>query len=45
MKYEDVPEMIYEMYEKLKGEYFPHLANAKILFLINRKKMMKRKAV
>ena len=45
MKYEDVPEMIYEMYERLKGEYFPQLANAKILFLINRKKMMKRGSI
>ncbi len=42
MKYEDVPEMIYEMYERLKNQHFPHLANAKILFLINKKKMMKR---
>jgi len=45
MKYEDVPEMIYEMYERLKGEYFPQLANAKMLFLINRKKMMKRGSI
>ena len=45
MKYEDVPEMIYEMYDRLKGEYFPQLANAKILFLINRKKMMKRGSI
>ncbi len=42
MKYDDVPESIYEMYETLKGRFFPHLANAKILFLINKKKMMKR---
>ncbi len=45
MKYEDVPEMIYEMYERLKGQYFPQLANAKILFLINNKKMMKRGSI
>jgi hypothetical protein len=45
MKYEDVPEMIYEMYERLKGKNFPELANAKILFLINRKKMMKRGSI
>ncbi len=45
MKYDDVPEMIYEMYEKLKGQYFPQLANAKILFLINNKKMMKRGSI
>jgi hypothetical protein len=45
MKYEDVPEMIYEMYERLKREYFPQLANAKVLFLINKKKMMKRGSI
>ncbi len=45
MKYEDVPEMIYEMYERLKGQYFPQLSNAKILFLINNKKMMKRGSI
>ena len=45
MKYDDVPEMIYEMYERLKGQYFPQLANAKILFLINKKKMMKRGSI
>ena len=42
MKYEDVPEAVYEMYEKLKNNYFPQLANAKILLLITKKKMMKR---
>jgi hypothetical protein len=42
MKYEDVPENIYEMYEKLKAKHFPELANAKILILNNKKKMMKR---
>ena len=45
MKYEDAPEMIYEMYDRLKGQYFPQLANAKILFLINKKKMMKRGSI
>jgi hypothetical protein len=45
MKYEDVPESIYEMYEKLKAKHFPELANAKILFLINNKKMMKRGSI
>ena len=39
MKYEHVPEHILEMYEKIRSQYFPHLANAKILFLINKKKM------
>jgi hypothetical protein len=42
MRYDDVPDSIYEMYETLRGKYFPHLANAKILFLINKRKMMKR---
>ena len=42
MKYDDVPESIYEMYEELKVKHFPQLANAKILLLINKKKMMKR---
>jgi len=42
MKYDDVPESIYEMYENLKVKYFSHLANAKILFLVNKKKMMQR---
>ena len=45
MKYDDVPEMIYEMYEKLKAEHFPQLANAKMLFLINKKKMMKKGSI
>ena len=40
MKYEHVPEHILEMYEKIRSQYFPHLANAKILFLINKKKMV-----
>ena len=40
MKYEHVPEYIVEMYEKLRSQHFPHLANAKILFLINKKKMV-----
>lgn len=42
MKYEDVPEIIYEIYEKLKSQHFPYLANAKILFLINKKKMVRK---
>lgn len=40
MKYEHVPEHILEMYEKIRSQYFPHLANAKILFLVNKKKMV-----
>jgi hypothetical protein len=42
MKYDDVPESIYEIYEKLKVKYFPHLANAKMLFLVSKKKMMQK---
>ena len=45
MKYEDVPEIIYEMYDRLKSQHFPYLANAKILFLINKKKMVKRGSI
>jgi hypothetical protein len=40
MKYDHVPEYILEMYEKIRSQYFPHLANAKILFLVNKKKMI-----
>ena len=40
MKFEHVPEHILEMYEKIRSQHFPHLANAKILFLINKKKMV-----
>ena len=42
MKYEHVPDHILEMYEKIRSQYFPHLANAKILFLINKKKMLQK---
>jgi len=42
MKYEHVPEYIDKIYEKLKSQHFPHLANAKILFLINKKKMVQK---
>lgn len=42
MKYDEAPESLYQMYENLKGKYFPHLANAKMLFLINKKKMVNR---
>ena len=40
MKYEAVPETVEELYEKIKKEHFPYLANAKILFLLSKKKMM-----
>jgi hypothetical protein len=39
MKYDHVPDHILEMYEKIRSQHFPHLVNAKILFLINKKKM------
>lgn len=42
MKYDDVPESIYEIYEQLKVKHFTHLANAKMLFLVSKKKMMQK---
>jgi hypothetical protein len=39
MKYEHVPDFIVEMAEKVRAQHFPNLANAKILYLINKKKM------
>ena len=42
MRYDDVPDSIYQLYEDLKGKYFPHLANAKVLFLVNKRKMISR---
>ncbi|MFA5110807.1 MAG: putative metallopeptidase [Desulfobaccales bacterium] len=42
MKYEHVPEYIDKIYEKLKAQHFPYLANAKILFLVNKKKMVQK---
>jgi hypothetical protein len=39
VNYEHVPEHILEIYEKIRSQYFSHLANAKILFLLNQKKM------
>jgi len=42
MKYAEVPEIIDTLFDKIKKEYFPYLANAKILFLISKKKMMKK---
>jgi len=40
MKYEEVPETINILFEKITKQYFPYLANAKILFLVSKKKMM-----
>jgi len=45
MKYEHVPEHILEIYEKIRAQHFPHLVNAKILFLINKKKMIHKGSV
>ncbi len=42
MKYEHVPDHILGMYERIRSQYFPHLGNAKILFLLNKKKMVRR---
>jgi len=42
MKYEEVPEIIDILFDKIKKQYFPYLANAKILFLVSKKKMMKK---
>lgn len=41
MKFEDVPEGIYELYENIRNKHFTYLVNAKILFLISKKKMMR----
>lgn len=45
MKYDDVPESVNELFFKLKKEHFPHIANAKILFLAHKKKMMHKGAL
>ena len=42
MKYDDVPDSITQLYEDLKKKHFPYLANAKILLLANKKKMVKK---
>lgn len=42
MKYDHVPDHVLALYEKLRAQYFPELANAKILFLFNNKKMMRK---
>ncbi len=42
MKYEDAPEYIHELYNKIRTEHFAYLTNAKILFLINKNKMVKK---
>lgn len=42
MKYELVPDHVLEMYEKLRAQHFPQLVNSKILFLINKKKMVRK---
>ena len=42
MKFDEVPEIIHTLFTKLKKELFPYLANAQILFLVSKKKMMKK---
>jgi hypothetical protein len=42
MKFDHVPEYVLEMYDKIRSNYFPSLANAKILFLVNKKKMVRK---
>lgn len=39
MKYDEAPDSLQEMYEILKTEYFPYLANAKVLLLAHKKPM------
>ena len=40
MKFEEAPETINQLFDKIKNQHFPYLANAKILFLASKKKMM-----
>jgi hypothetical protein len=40
MKFEEAPETIELLFDKIKNQHFPYLANAKILFLASKKKMM-----
>jgi hypothetical protein len=42
MKYDHVADHILEMCEKIRSQYFPHLVNAKILFLVNKNKMVRK---
>jgi len=39
MKYDDAPDSLYELCTTLIAQHFPHLANAKILLLVSKKKM------
>jgi hypothetical protein len=41
MNLAEAPESIDIMFEKIKKEHFPYLANAQILFLLSKKKMMR----
>ena len=40
MKFDEVPDLVHTLYQKIVKEHFPYLANAQILFLISKKKMM-----
>ncbi len=42
MKYDHVPDHILEMCEKIRSQHFPYLVNAKILFLVNKNKMVRK---
>jgi hypothetical protein len=42
MKYDHVPDYIIEMYELIRAQHFPHLVNAKILFLTTKNKMTRK---
>lgn len=42
MQYEEVPENIDMLYNKVIKEYFPYLANVKMLSLVSKKKMMQK---
>jgi hypothetical protein len=42
MKFDEVPETINILFDKIKQQHFPYLANAQILFLVSKKKMMRK---
>jgi len=42
MKYDHVSDHILEMCEKIRSQHFPYLVNAKILFLVNKNKMVRK---
>ncbi|MCL4500842.1 MAG: hypothetical protein M1438_03175 [Deltaproteobacteria bacterium] len=42
MKYDDAPDSLCELCANLIAQHFPHLANAKLLLLVNKKKMIQK---